>query len=134
MARKEVYSQTVINQALKEFLDTGNYRMAARAIGVPEGTVRGWAKKYDWDSLQARVQSEVEARMATESAKRQSDVRSLALEIQLLSLQHLHTKMQAEQVKADFARVAEAMGRILAGTRDTETEDVSHEDALKELE
>ena len=134
MARNNTYSQATINQALGEYLDTGNYRQAARAVGVPEGTVRGWAKKYAWDSLLKRVQSEVDARIAQESVQRQTDVRALALEIQLLSLQHLHTRMQAEQVKADFARVAEAMGRILAGTRDTETDEVSHEDALKELE
>ena len=87
-----------------------------RRLTFPGAPCAAGAKEGDWETLLARVQAEVEARLAQASIQRQTDVRALALDIQLLSLQKLHTQMSAGEIVKGFAAVAESMGRILNAT------------------
>ena len=131
MAKKPTYPKKLINRALGEYLDTGSFKLVAQAIDVPWSTVRRWAKEGDWETLLARVQAEVEARLAQASIQRQTDVRALALDIQLLSLQKLHTQMSTGEIVKGFAAVAESMGRILNATpAGDDSKGESYEDAV----
>lgn len=136
------HPQSKVQEALLVFLDCRSIRATAKETGVHCRTVTRWHRDNNWDHIAARVDAEVEARVATEAATAIADNLQIAKRIQSISLQRLLTRLEVAEDPENEAtvmsaslliRIAVDMGKILGQTKDSDG-DTNHEDALDELD